>query len=699
MPPSRTAVLPDPRPILPPIRGAGPPAEGSRISESLTEQLRTTTSELVVRRTRAGLGLVVLSIAVFALGDLGADPERRSLLFAIKAIQLAYLALLFYCLRQPRATERAVPIALCGVAGVCVTTAASAVISQDAVTAPLLSLILTMGASALIPWGVPAQIACAVIAGTTTLANLSQVGAVEIALGRPGIAFVVAFAASVYTAFELQRYWTAVVRRNLELQQEKGFSERVIDSTVDGIYAFDRECRCTVWNPAMERISGIGRERALGRRAGDVCPFLKGSLEELHYRKVLRGEASRAGERPYTIPENGRKGFFTSRYSPLRNERGEVVGGLAVITDVTEHRQAEEALRESEERYRSVAETAPVAILTADAAGLVVSVNAVGERLFGYAAEELIGQPLTRLVPDPFQDAQHGELDRFVQAGRPHVFGRTVEMTGRRKDGKEFPVELSVSLWKTSQGIIFFTGILQDITEKKGAEKLRRDLVAMLSHDLKNPLTAILGFTELLRDLPGDDTQRDEFLARIEANARTAVNLAVNFVDASEIDSRTIQAKLEPISLNQAVESVLRQQESGARVKQIQLELSIDDSVGQVPLDRRMIDRVIANLVTNAIKFSPPRSRVLVETGRRNGSVGLRVLDQGPGIPAGQRSRLFERFSRFGDGRPDSSGLGLFIVKTLVDAQGGSVSADFPAAGGSVFEVWFPSERDRVRPG
>jgi signal transduction histidine kinase len=77
----------------------------------------------------------------------------------------------------------------------------------------------------------------------------------------------------------------------------------------------------------------------------------------------------------------------------------------------------------------------------------------------------------------------------------------------------------------------------------------------------------------------------------------------------------------------------------------------------------------------------------------------LRVVDEGPGIPAPQRSRLFERFSRFGEGRPDSSGLGLFIVKTLVDAQGGSVSVDFPAAGGSVFEVWFPSERDRLRPG
>jgi two-component system sensor histidine kinase KdpD len=106
-------------------------------------------------------------------------------------------------------------------------------------------------------------------------------------------------------------------------------------------------------------------------------------------------------------------------------------------------------------------------------------------------------------------------------------------------------------------------------------------------------------------------------------------------------------------------------------------------------LDRRSIDRIVANLVNNAIKFSPAKSEVVIETALRDGHVQLRIQDQGPGIPPEQRAKLFQRFSELGSARPDSTGLGLFIVKTLVDAQGGAVVAEFPPEGGTVFELSF----------
>jgi len=230
----------------------------------------------------------------------------------------------------------------------------------------------------------------------------------------------------------------------------------------------------------------------------------------------------------------------------------------------------------------------------------------------------------------------------------------------------------------------------RDVSERKRTERMRQDLVAMLSHDLKNPLTAVTGFTEILRELPADDPQRDEFLARIEANAHSALTLAMNFVDASRIESGSLEPHPEPVFLNEIVEQVLRHQESRARVKSIQLEARLDGSRPIALLDRRLIDRVVANLVNNAIKFSPAKSEVLVETAMRDGHVQLRVKDRGPGIPVEQRAKLFQRFSELGSDRPDSTGLGLFIVKTLVDAQGGTVVAEFPPEGGAVFELSFP---------
>jgi signal transduction histidine kinase len=213
----------------------------------------------------------------------------------------------------------------------------------------------------------------------------------------------------------------------------------------------------------------------------------------------------------------------------------------------------------------------------------------------------------------------------------------------------------------------------------------------MLSHDLKNPLTAVLGFAEILREAPPDDPQRDDFLARIEANAHSALSLAINFVDASQIESGTLEPRVEPVFVNDIVEHVLRHQESRARVKQIQIETRLDRSRPMAMLDRRLIDRIVANLVNNAIKFSPAKSYVLVETAVRDGMVLVRVQDQGPGIAADQRPKLFQRFSEIGGRRVDSTGLGLFIVKTLVDAQGGTVAAQFPPDGGTVFEVTFPA--------
>jgi PAS domain S-box-containing protein len=149
-----------------------------------------------------------------------------------------------------------------------------------------------------------------------------------------------------------QRELAERVRATEELQREKQFSELLIRSSVDGTLAFDRECRYTVWNPGMERISGVGKAEAIGRLAFDVFPFLKETGEDSFFFEALAGKTAVAENRPYVIPETGRRGFFEGRYSPVIDESGEILGGLAIIHDITERVQAEEERRRLHEQVQ-----------------------------------------------------------------------------------------------------------------------------------------------------------------------------------------------------------------------------------------------------------------------------------------------------------------------------------------------------------
>jgi PAS domain S-box-containing protein len=348
-----------------------------------------------------------------------------------------------------------------------------------------------------------------------------------------------------------------------------------------------------------------------------------------------------------------------------------------------------DALRESEERYRMLAEQSSDFIARFRLDGTLVYASTACRTLLGYEPTELVGRSYYQL----FYPADVDPVRQRIRGAAGATAAETVSYRVQRKDGTYVWLESTLRILQdsTTDGASEVVAVSRDISERKRVDRMRQDLVAMLSHDLKNPLTAVLGFAEILREAPPDDPQRDDFLARIEANAHSALSLAINFVDASQIESGTLEPRVEPVFVNDIVEHVLRHQESRARVKQIRVETRLDRSRPMAMLDRRLIDRIVANLVNNAIKFSPAKSYVLVETAVRDGTVLVRVEDQGPGIPADQRPKLFQRFSEIGGRRVDSTGLGLFIVKTLVDAQGGTVVAQFPPSGGTVFEVTFPA--------
>jgi PAS domain S-box-containing protein len=243
--------------------------------------------------------------------------------------------------------------------------------------------------------------------------------------------------------------------------------QNIVDSSIDGILAVDREYRYTLWNNSMETISGRQRSEVLGRVAFDVFPFLKSIGEDEMFRRGLAGEVVQVTDRRYSVPESGREGFYEAVYSPIVDQDDRVVGCLGVIRDITEQRIFRKDLEESERRHRSLTEFATDAIISCDESGIIHSWNRAASIMFDYPEQEAVGHSLDRLVPGGFWRDYLREA-RLVTPDSP-PFGHREELTGFRKFGSSFPVEVTLSSWKRD-GKTFLSAIMRDITERRHLE-------------------------------------------------------------------------------------------------------------------------------------------------------------------------------------------------------------------------------------
>ena len=250
----------------------------------------------------------------------------------------------------------------------------------------------------------------------------------------------------------------------LATQTEKQLLERLINSSVDGIFAFDRDGFFTIWNPGMERIFGVGAKEALGRPAFQACPFLKDLGEDENFAAALKGEKIIARDKLYSIPGTDRHGYFEGYYGPMLDARsGEVIGGLAIIRDVTERKLAEEAKRASEHRYQELFENAYDLIYTHDLNGKITSINKAAERIAGYSRDEALQMNILQLIAPEFQANAHRMIDRLIANEAP----ATQEIDIVSKNGGRVALEVSNRLIFQQGRPFGIQGIARDITERK----------------------------------------------------------------------------------------------------------------------------------------------------------------------------------------------------------------------------------------
>jgi PAS domain S-box-containing protein len=462
-----------------------------------------------------------------------------------------------------------------------------------------------------------------------------------------------------------------------ELRRSEELHRETLSAISDAVFITDEAGGFTFICPNVEVIFGYSFDEV--HEFGSIRRLLGDALVEPTV--LTTGLEIQNIEHEITA-KDGKNHALLVNVKPVTIGRGRL---LYACRDVTERKQAERALGESERRFRSVVETATDAIIVFGEDGLMTFWNESAEGIFGYTADEIIGKSPSMLVPERLRDEHPGgDGQHFARVAG--IFGPEGEQSGLRKDGAEFPLELSIADWQTSEGR-FVTAIVRDITRRKRLERLREDFIGMISHELKSPLTVIIGVihTIMTERERLSDLQQASLLQDAHSEAESLSHLVDNLLELSRAQSGQLALHNEPLLLNILIDDIVSWTRQRFPFHEFQVDPATE--LPAIMVDRIRLRHILRNLLENAAKYSPVRSRIRVTTDTADDVLIIGVEDQGPGIPPSAQAGLFEPFHRAADGLSrDPGGTG----RRLVEAHGGHIWIESESGKGSTFRFTLP---------
>jgi len=388
---------------------------------------------------------------------------------------------------------------------------------------------------------------------------------------------------------------------------------------------------------------------------------------------------------------------------PVADELGRVVMLIPEGRDITERKQVEEQLQESERRFRAIFEGAGVGIDLVTLEGRFIETNRALQEILGYSGDELRRMRFAELTHPDDAEISRQRFQELITGQRDYY---KLEKRYIRKDGQVVWAILTVYLMRDRENQPSkVLAIVEDISERKRLEetlqrqydqlkeldRLKSDFVNAVSHDLRSPLTAIAGYAELLEDeLAGPLTQEQRgFVQQIEKNGKRLERMLNDLLDFARFEAGTFRLNCETVDLVPKLHDVVDSLKPQVEAARLHLELSQPDAPLLVQLDPERLERVLFNLLSNAIKFTPEGGTVRVTAETRDGMLYCAVTDTGAGIAPEDLPKLFRRFSQLelGKRKKGGTGLGLSISKAIVEAHGGQIGVSSEPGRGSTF--WF----------
>jgi PAS domain S-box-containing protein len=498
-----------------------------------------------------------------------------------------------------------------------------------------------------------------------------------------------------------------LMQRNAALRDRERERQIIFDSVPAMIFYKDRDNRILDLNAPAAAAMGRPPERLRGVACEDLFPPDVAKALHDDDLEVIRSGQPKLGVVEAHPAGDGKTHWVRTDKVPYRDDRGRVQGVIVLSVDITGRRDAEEALRASEARYRLIVETATEGIWMLDAQGRTTLANNVLAAMLGYERDEMLGRPLVDFKR--LEDSDAGRLKVEALLGG----ARSADFRFRRKDGRDVWTQISATPMLDEQGrLAGVLAMVTDISKRREAEEKLRDAYFRLqqvdkermmflnnaAHELGTPLTPIRLQVHLLRERGSSSPEQRKAVEILERNFERLAHLVRDLLDSARLQASNLKLQAEPIDLREAVYQSVENYLAPAREAGVLLEVEEMEPL-PVDADRGRLGQVFDNLLSNAVKFTAAGARIHVAARRDGASALVSVRDEGAGMRPQDLERLFRPFSQVHDtmqATRGGTGLGLYISRGIMEAHGGTIMAASEGLGkGSTFTVRIPLGQDK----